>query len=308
VTGNVKGLIFDMDNTLFDLVGAKKKACHSISASLRRKDGARIYSYFTRRVLEYEDPGNLRDYLVDQGMYSEPTYLECCRIYQREKLRHIVAYPGVTRTLSHLRNRGFPTALVTDAHLEDTRLRLDTSGLTSYFDHIVTCDHTGKKKPDPAPFLLALDLLGTSARETLLVGDSLRRDIEPGHRLGLVTAYARYGDRSPDRGKSGAHHVLSRFSDLLDLLPANEPGRGSGHEPGHGPQHEPWDGSGNESGHESKHEPWNGSGNGSGNGSKREPRNEPRHETRNRSRHETRNETRNEPWNESGDLSMPGED
>ena len=256
MTGNVRGLIFDMDNTLFDLVGAKKKACHSISASLRKKDGARIYSYFTRRILEYEDPGNLRDYLVDQGMYSEPTYLECCRIYQREKLRHIVAYPGVTRTLSHLRSRGFPTALVTDAHLEDTRLRLDTSGLTSYFDHIVTCDHTGKKKPDPAPFLLALDLLGTSARETLLVGDSLRRDIEPGHRLGLITAYARYGDRSPDRGNGGAHHVLSRFSDLLDLLPVNEPGHGSGHETGYG--------SGNGSGHEHRHGSGRETGNGSG--------------------------------------------
>jgi putative hydrolase of the HAD superfamily len=304
VTGSVKGLIFDMDNTLFDLVGAKKKACHSISASLRRKDGARIYSYFTRRVLEYEDPGNLRDYLVDQGMYSEPTYLECCRIYQREKLRHIVAYPGVTRTLSQLRSRGFPTALVTDAHLEDTRLRLDTSGLTSYFDHIVTCDHTGKKKPDPAPFLLALDLLGTSARETLLVGDSLRRDIEPGHRLGLVTAYARYGDRSPDRGNSGAHHVLSRFSDLLDLLPVNEPGHGSGHGSGndsgygtrngsgHEPRHETRHGSGRETGYESKHEPWN----------------EPGRETGNEPRRGSGRETRNGSGHESGHVSPAGED
>jgi putative hydrolase of the HAD superfamily len=223
-----KAIIFDMDNTLFDFVGAKKKACHSISASLRRNDGTRIYSYFTRRVLEYEDPENLRDYLLDQGLYSEPTYQECCRIYQREKLRHIIVYPGVTRTLSHLRSRGYPTALVTDAHYEDARRRLDTSGLASYFDHIVSCDHTGKKKPDPAPFLLALDLLGTSAHETLMVGDSPRRDIEPGHRLGLVTAYARYGDHPPDPGNGGAHHVLLTFGDLLDLLDVNGPVQGEG--------------------------------------------------------------------------------
>jgi putative hydrolase of the HAD superfamily len=214
----VKGLIFDMDNTLFDLVGAKKKACHSISAGLRRHDGARIYSYFTRRVREYEDPENLRDYLLDEGLYTEPAYLECCRIYHREKMRHIVPYPGVARTLSHLRDQGFPTALVTDAHYEDASQRLEVSGLTPYFDHIVTCDHTGKKKPDPAPFLLALDLLGTGAPETLMVGDSPRRDIEPGHRLGLITAYARYGDHSPGPENGGAHHVLRRFDDLIVLV------------------------------------------------------------------------------------------
>ncbi len=268
MTGNVKGLIFDMDNTLFDLVGAKRKACHSISASLRRRDGARIYSYFTRRVLEYEDPGNLRDYLLDHGLFSEPTFQECCRIYHREKLRHIIAYPGVAPTLSRLRARGFPTALVTDAHDADARQRLETSGLASYFDHIVTCDHTGKKKPDPAPFLLALDLLGTGAHETLMVGDSPRRDIEPGHRLGLVTAYARYGDYSPDRSNGGAHHVLSKFSDLLDLLPLNVSGNGSGHEPGngsvHGSRHEPGNGSVHGSGYESGPEPGNRSGYGSG--------------------------------------------
>jgi putative hydrolase of the HAD superfamily len=264
MTRNVKGLIFDMDNTLFDLVGAKRKACHSISASLRRRDGARIYSYFTRRVREYEDPVNLRDYLLDHGLYSEPTYQECCRIYHREKMRHIIAYPGVAPTLSRLRDRGFPTALVTDAHNDDARQRLETSGLSPYFDHIITCDHTGKKKPDPAPFLLALDLLGTSAHETLMVGDSPRRDIEPGHRLGLVTAYARYGDYSLDRSNGGAHHVLSKFSDLLDLLPLNGSGNGSADEHGNGSGHGSEDEHGNGSGHGSGHEPGNGSGNGSG--------------------------------------------
>ncbi len=153
-------------------------------------------------------------------------------------------------------------------HDADARQRLETSGLASYFDHIVTCDHTGKKKPDPAPFLLALDLLGTGAHETLMVGDSPRRDIEPGHRLGLVTAYARYGDYSPDRSNGGAHHVLSKFSDLLDLLPLNVSGNGSGHEPGngsvHGSRHEPGNGSVHGSGYESGPEPGNRSGYGSG--------------------------------------------
>ncbi|MBP1929590.1 putative hydrolase of the HAD superfamily [Methanolinea mesophila] len=222
----IKALIFDVDNTLFDLVGAKRKACHAISASLRRRDGARIYSYFTRRVREYEDPENLRDYLLDSGLYTEEGYRECCRIYRREKMRHIVAYPGVALTLSRLRSRGYPTALVTDAHHEDACERLGISGLAPYFDHIVTCDHTGKKKPDPAPFLLALDLLGTRAPETLLVGDSPRRDIEPGHRLGLITAYARYGDYSPAPGNGGAHHVLMTFDDLLDLVGADGEDRG----------------------------------------------------------------------------------
>lgn len=111
-------------------------------------------------------------------------------------------------------------AVLTDAHRDNALLRLEKLGLASYFDHIITTEMTGAKKPALEPFLLALQLLGTTAEETLLIGDSIRRDIAPGKRLGMLTAYARYGDRNvrvplqctPDL-------VLNSVEDITHILP-----------------------------------------------------------------------------------------
>jgi putative hydrolase of the HAD superfamily len=52
-----------------------------------------------------------------------------------------------------------------------------------------------------------------------LIGDSPRRDIEPGHHLGIRTVYARYGDRfSDDRSDIPADFVIDTIADLPGIL------------------------------------------------------------------------------------------
>ncbi|MEN6341558.1 MAG: HAD family hydrolase, partial [Methanospirillum sp.] len=75
--------------------------------------------------------------------------------------------------------------------------RLERCGLTRYFDVVVTPDVTGERKPAPTNFLYALDRLGAGPTNAAMVGDSLRRDIEPANRLGLLSVHAAYGDWNP---------------------------------------------------------------------------------------------------------------
>jgi putative hydrolase of the HAD superfamily len=75
------------------------------------------------------------------------------------------------------------------------------------------------KKPDPAPFQCALEMLNASPGETVLVGDSPRRDIEPCRNLGIRTVYARYGDRfSMDRNLVSADFSIDRMGELPEIL------------------------------------------------------------------------------------------
>jgi putative hydrolase of the HAD superfamily len=88
-----------------------------------------------------------------------------------------------------------------------------------YIDQLVTTEMTGRKKPDPAPFLLALKLLGVRTGEAVIVGDSLRREIAPGNRLGIVTVHAAYGDGNwgtPDGGTPD--YVLSDIGEIIGIL------------------------------------------------------------------------------------------
>jgi len=212
-------LIFDMDNTLFDLVGAQHAACQSVVRHCGRDDGEELFSLFLNTAHGFESHKNIHEYLNERKIPTNGTYGLACRIYDTEKLRHIVPYPGVTETLATLRRQGYPMGIVTDAEKKETTLRLEKCGFLSLFDCVVTCDIVKKKKPAPEPFLHALTVMKVTPAEVLAIGDSPRRDIEPCRTLGIRTAYARYGDRfSGDRGTVPADFVLDRMDQLPEIL------------------------------------------------------------------------------------------
>lgn len=208
-----------MDNTLFDLVGAQVAACESVVRHLGHTDGDDLFLLFLTGNHGFESTENIRQYMEERRIPINGMYEQACRLYASEKLRHVVPYPGVTKTLAALKNQGFPMALVTDAEHPDALLRLDRCGLTRYFDTMVTCDKVGVKKPAPEPFLAALNAVGAGPREVLFIGDSPRWDIEPCKKLGIRTVYARYGDRfSKTRDSIGADFVIDRMDEILRII------------------------------------------------------------------------------------------
>ena len=213
----VPTLLFDMDNTLFDLVGAQIASCNEIVRFLGYDNGEELFSYFLQPVHGFESHENIRQYMAERNIPFDGTYEKACRIYEMEKIRHIAPYPGVKETIRYLHDRGYPMCVVTDAHSRDATLRLEKIGLLPFFAGMVAYDMVKAKKPAPAPFLAALEMMQTSPERTLLVGDSIRRDIEPCARLGIRTVYARYGDRfAAGRQDQCADFVI----DAMDELPA----------------------------------------------------------------------------------------
>jgi putative hydrolase of the HAD superfamily len=96
--------------------------------------------------------------------------------------------PGAVEALERLRGRGLPLALVANW---DTSLRdhLRDHRLDAYFTAVVISAEVGAAKPDPKPFLLAVEALGVSPDRTVHVGDS--EDDEAGARAaGLLFAWA----------------------------------------------------------------------------------------------------------------------
>jgi putative hydrolase of the HAD superfamily len=215
----VRALLFDMDNTLFDLVGAQMAACQAVTRSLGFIEENPLYPYFLRPVHGYESHENILDFIRDRGMPDPGPFENARRIYEQEKIRNIIPYAGVVDTLSYFRDLELPMGIITDAHSRDAVRRLEKAGLLSFFSCMVTYDLVGVKKPAYEPFLAALDMLQSTADEVLLVGDSPRRDIEPGKSLGFRTAYARYGDRfSDDRSSVRADYILDSITELPEIV------------------------------------------------------------------------------------------
>ena len=62
------------------------------------------------------------------------------------------------------------------------------------FDEVVTFDDTGYHKPAKEPFKKIKKLLNVDFSDCLMVGDWPERDVVGAKKIGMKTAFARYGD------------------------------------------------------------------------------------------------------------------
>lgn len=212
--------IFDMDNTLFDFVEAKITACQEIVNYLGKGNAQELLQYFIRSNYGFEDWNNIRDYIIDNGVYSHQVFEECCKIYETEKIKAVRPYKNSFKTLKKLKHMGLKTAILTDAHSANARRRINKIGFSKLLDEIFCSDITGYSKPAPETFLYVLDALNINSSQILYVGDSLYRDILPAKKLGMITAYAAYGDRNDHSVKdtSCADIILCDIYDIVKLF------------------------------------------------------------------------------------------
>lgn len=102
---------------------------------------------------------------------------------------------GVREALQRLRAAGFKLAVVSNSEgtLEQMLSEIELSEL---FDTVVDSGVVGVTKPDPRIFQIALDRLGVSSAEALMVGDSPSADVggarEAGIRAALIDPYDLY--------------------------------------------------------------------------------------------------------------------
>lgn len=220
----IKAVIFDVDNTLTDFMRMKRAAVDAAVEAMidsgLRVDKARMVD----KIFEvYWKEG-----VEDQKIFDKVLTREFGRIdykvlaagiigYRRAKEGTMTLYPHVRMTLIELIRMGIRRVALSDAPKLGVWLRIVGLGLHHYFDAVVTSEDFGVSKPAPEPFRKALELLGSEAGETIMVGDWAERDIAGAKKLGMRTAWAKYGDTF-DTQESGADFELADILDLLDVV------------------------------------------------------------------------------------------
>jgi len=137
--------------------------------------------------------------------------------YRRAKNGTMTLYPRVNQTLMELLKLGIKRTVISDAPKMEVWLRIVGLGLHHYFDDIITSEDFGVKKPDPKPYRRALEVLGTKAEETLMVGDWPDRDIKGAKGVGMRTAWAKYGDTFGTK-ESGADYELADIYEVVGIV------------------------------------------------------------------------------------------
>lgn len=94
---------------------------------------------------------------------------------------------GVDAALTRLRAGGFRLAVVSNSE-GTVEAMLEEVGLRQHFETVLDSAVVGLVKPDPRIFKLALDRLGVSASEAVMVGDSPSADVGGARSAGLRAA------------------------------------------------------------------------------------------------------------------------
>jgi 2-phosphoglycolate phosphatase len=186
----LKAVLFDLDGTLID---SKKDIAAAANA-------ARIHfgmpalplevvtnyigwgiEHLNHKSLETEDPARLAE------------GLEVLKAHYREHcVDQTLVFPGVRELLGFLKERGVSLGLVSNKPHEFTLITLEKLDLMKFFSVAMGADATPNKKPHPEPLLTALQKMGASPQEAVMIGDS-PVDIQAARAAGMLVGVVEHG-------------------------------------------------------------------------------------------------------------------
>jgi HAD superfamily hydrolase (TIGR01509 family) len=143
--------------------------------------------------LHPEDRVILRELLNDWagperfGVPDAARFVEEMADYLESHIAATPLNPNAVEVLRALKARGNSTALLTASRRRLVRPMLEARGVAGLFDLVLTVEDVHRHKPDPEVLFKALELLGASAAQALLVGDS-EKDLQAGSAAGVATA------------------------------------------------------------------------------------------------------------------------
>ena len=192
----IRALCFDIDGTFYPkwqtdaylVVSALSHPVFSLHYNSMRRRMRAVDGYEGGRVLSREEFRRKEMTLLSwRGCYDDyvEKYERCMkRPWDRAMKGILKCHPGVRQALERARAEGFLLAALSDFPISD---KLEVLGLEGLFDFVASSEDFGYLKPNEVPFNAMLKALDVRPDEALYVGDSYRKDIVGGARIGMRT-------------------------------------------------------------------------------------------------------------------------
>ncbi len=224
--GNIKAIIFDLDDTLYDcsgtlvvrgrrqvaktiakLINYSEEEAYQLQLDMEEKYGVKTNIY-EKIASHYHLPGTYAQELLEEFVHID--------------ISDISVFPDVIETLKRLKAQGYRLVLVTFGDKEIQRKKIDVLGLNNrYFDDIVITERN-KSQPKKASFQEIMKRYNLQAEEVICVGDKIDDELAASKSLGLVTIMFEHGRHYKAYLKEQNKHIKPDYSikcmkDLLKL-------------------------------------------------------------------------------------------
>ena len=207
----IQGIILDIDGTLLDSNDAHAQAWHeAISAHGHERE------YEEVRKLIGMGGDQLLPALLSLSIDSEEGKAIAetrDTVFERDYLAGLDPFPEATTLVHLLAERGFSLTVASSSAKSDLRKFLKILEIGDVIDSKSSADDAEHSKPAPDLIEAALDKLGLSADEVIMIGDT-PYDIAAAKKAGVHTVALRCGGWD-DRALSGAAEIYDDPADLI---------------------------------------------------------------------------------------------
>jgi len=209
----IKAIFWDNDGVLVDTerlyFRATKEILASVGFELTEEQFIELF------LIEARGPWHLL-----QGYSAEQIQMLRKRrnqLYSEFLTEKKTVMDGVEEVLAGLHGK-YKMGIVTSSLKEHFEIIHRSTGLLKYFDFVVASGDYTKYKPDPEPYLVALEKAGVEAGECVAIEDSLRGAMSA---TGAgIRCYVVPHGLTRNLDFRGAHKVLPNIRDLLPELSA----------------------------------------------------------------------------------------
>lgn len=207
---NVKGVLIDIDNTLYEYDFPHQialDACYVIAkkfCNLSKANFKLAYRKHRTAVTERLSPqGACRSrFLAFQALFEEERIpaayekaLELDTLYWKTFIQNMVVLDSAKQFLIACQKRKIPVCAVSDMTVAIQVQKLTQLGLTEYIGYLVTSEETGTEKPDSIMYHTALNKLELTASDVIMLGDHIQKDIHAAESLGIRAYHVIINDK-----------------------------------------------------------------------------------------------------------------
>ncbi|WP_225334815.1 HAD family hydrolase [Halomicrobium urmianum] len=217
----VEAVLFDLDDTVCEYRQSVEELVeHSFGAVGIEPffTAAEYREQFGEYVEGCDDADEIRERsfvaLAEEKGRDPDLAREVAAAYAAERDQAEVAFlPGAREAVETLCER-YRAAVVTNGAPEMQSEKLRSLGIEDWFETVVHAGHETPAKPDPEPFEVAMEALGTSAERAVKVGNSLSTDVAGAHAAGVRSVWLEQD--GVEVVEPEPHYRIDRMDELLD--------------------------------------------------------------------------------------------